>query len=54
MLKSPHALSIHNVWHIRKYHDSCKEARKHDAQSREKSINKQIDASDSIISESAL
>ena len=39
----------HNVWHIIKYYETGKEARKHDVQSKEKKTirNRSTDASDS-------
>lgn len=34
--------SMHNVWHVRKYREICKEARKCDAQSREKTLTQML------------
>ena len=38
---SLYPFSMHNVWHIKKYYETCKEAGKYDAQSREKTIRRE-------------
>lgn len=42
MFFSLYPSSMHSVWHIKKYHETCKEVRKCKAQSREETLTRRF------------